>query len=177
MKKILKNSIMPVAIAGLSLVVGASVECPPYDPENPDTWDKIYVPDPDDCSAFYECYLGAGFRAECPNGLLFCSELKVCTWADEFGYTCSCGDDFGNGSGAGGSEARYAKTFLDCSVEASVDGNGYIHLFGRRINVGTGHVGGIYRKTYYGVSIDCPAGKTHYDCDVYTCAQFWAQCQ
>ena len=40
----------------------------------------ILLPDPDDCGSYFECHNGIAVPKECPDGLLYCSELQYCTW-------------------------------------------------------------------------------------------------
>lgn len=38
------------------------------------------IPNPDDCSSFYECYRGRAYVMNCPEHLLFNKEKKYCDW-------------------------------------------------------------------------------------------------
>ncbi len=40
-------------------------------------------PDPDDCTAFYNCRDGLSNRYNCAPGLAYDSKARVCTWADK----------------------------------------------------------------------------------------------
>ncbi|GLV44879.1 Mucin 68D [Carabus blaptoides fortunei] len=41
------------------------------------------IPNPDDCSSFYECYNGRPFIMHCPENLLFNKEKKYCDWPQD----------------------------------------------------------------------------------------------
>jgi len=41
-----------------------------------------YYRDPEDCSAFYQCWSGLTYYTECPSGLFFNEELIICDWPD-----------------------------------------------------------------------------------------------
>lgn len=46
-----------------------------------DKQDGDLIPDPEDCSSFYTCYLGnIVTRRKCTNDLYFDANLKVCNW-------------------------------------------------------------------------------------------------
>ncbi|CAF0939536.1 unnamed protein product [Brachionus calyciflorus] len=38
---------------------------------------------PNDCGKFYRCGSGILYTEQCPSGLLFDANLKICNWADE----------------------------------------------------------------------------------------------
>ncbi|MDR1719984.1 MAG: carbohydrate-binding module family 14 protein [Dysgonamonadaceae bacterium] len=106
MKEILKNSIMLVAIAGLSLVMEGSF--PPECPKD-DNGFTIYIPDPDCCSQYYVCSNGTAVRKKCPKGLVWDDFTECCTFPDcVFGSYCTdfdCDeDDYGDEISSGGPE-------------------------------------------------------------------------
>lgn len=70
-------------------------------------------------------------------------------------------------------EAIYNKNKGDCEKEFTVDGDGYIEIFGKRMKVAGAGVGGTYHSKYTDVQIDCPKGTEYYECKECSCANFW----
>ncbi len=98
----MKKLFMLVAVLAVSGVVFSS-----WGPDCPTQtgWAPIYLPNPDDCSTFYECSNGEAVLQECPEGLLYCSELQLCAWDWDFScsFDCTSGDgDTGGGGNTGG---------------------------------------------------------------------------
>ena len=49
-----------------------------------------YIPNHDDCSAYYECDNGVPAPMYCPDGPNFCSETQTCVWVWEPGSIYDC---------------------------------------------------------------------------------------
>ncbi|GFG36083.1 hypothetical protein Cfor_03658 [Coptotermes formosanus] len=62
------------------------------DPVCPEHSDKnlTLIPNPNNCSAYYECDNGVPVPMGCPDGLYFCNESQICTWVWEPGCTFDC---------------------------------------------------------------------------------------
>ena len=60
--------------------ISADENCP-----LPETNYPIYLSDPSDCSAFYQCLHGVSSRLRCANGLTFNAELSVCENSEQDG--------------------------------------------------------------------------------------------
>jgi hypothetical protein len=111
MKKIFLNLVMFVAIAGLSLSLVSWDQCPPYLGDGTIT----LLPNPDDCSTFYECDWGIPILIDCPDDLYFCDEMKLCTWDWEANCTFDCvfvddGDDSDDSDDSFGSNPHTPQT-------------------------------------------------------------------
>ena len=52
------------------------VECPDWN------GDVIFLPDPDDCSKYYQCTPSGPVPQQCSDGLLFDPTINVCNWPD-----------------------------------------------------------------------------------------------
>ena len=52
-----------------------AAECPP-----PPNHNITIIPNPNNCSSFFECDNGIAVEVGCPDGLYFCSEKGLCTW-------------------------------------------------------------------------------------------------
>ena len=52
------------------------IECPPWN------GDVIYIPDPDDCSKYYQCTPSRPEPHQCSDGLFFDPKINVCNWPD-----------------------------------------------------------------------------------------------
>ena len=50
----------------------------------------ILIPNPDDCSEFFECDHGIPVVMECPEGLYFCAEKDSCSWIWDPQCTFDC---------------------------------------------------------------------------------------
>ena len=93
------------------------------------------------------------------------------------GYTCIntmgsylCYSPDGEVTG-GGTEKGYKIHRNDCHFSETIDGEGYVKLFGIRKFVGFTATG-IYEETYRDVLTDCELNGS-FLCQPYTCAQFW----
>ncbi|XP_031367680.1 peritrophin-1-like, partial [Apis dorsata] len=62
-----------------AILVFVSAEIPTSCPEE-NGEDAILLPNPDDCSTFYECNEGKPFLMECSPGLEYNPELRVCDY-------------------------------------------------------------------------------------------------
>ena len=86
---------MLAVVAAAVLCVGTLVAVPMYESRNQPTtrwWPPvcppikgesqpvILIPNPDNCSEFWECDNGVPILIECPDGLYFCSEKASCSW-------------------------------------------------------------------------------------------------
>jgi hypothetical protein len=49
-----------------------------------------YLPNPDDCSKFYQCINGYPVPMDCAPGLYFCTEKEVCDWSWDTDCTYDC---------------------------------------------------------------------------------------
>jgi hypothetical protein len=74
-------------------------EAPTYGPTDGTTAETIchpedegvYVPNPADCNAYYECFNGETIPITCPDGLYFCPQKNTCAgwWDTECTYDCA----------------------------------------------------------------------------------------
>lgn len=108
---------------------------------------------------------------------LFISGLLVSSVINEFvsisGFTNLSSVEALAGDENDTSKPKFNKNEGDCTKSFSIDADGYITVFRKKIHVGG--VSGSYDYTYRNVKIDCPAGNTYYTCKECSCADFWAE--
>ena len=108
MKKLLFVNILGTVLVALIAVGGAYLKasqsnvvvCPPQ------SEDVILIPNPNNCSEFFECQNGVPVLMCCPDGLYFCDEKDTCAWIwdEECTFGCVVGrmQSACDGSGGGG---------------------------------------------------------------------------
>jgi valyl-tRNA synthetase len=76
-----KTNLVPAAE---KFVPAADPECPPQ------TENVTFIPNPNNCSEFFECDNGVPVLMSCPAGLYFCSKKEICDWIwdPECKYDC-----------------------------------------------------------------------------------------
>jgi hypothetical protein len=50
----------------------------------------LFVPNPDDCTKYYECSNGETIPFRCPDGLFFCPQSNTCDWLCDKECTYDC---------------------------------------------------------------------------------------
>ena len=129
----MKKLLMFAAIFAVSgaVFLSAVPDCPTNS-----GFETIYLPNPDDCSTFYECVYGAAVLRECPEDLVYCPELETCSWMwDKNCSPCGQGGTGGGGSGEGGWGGDIIEKLwpcynggrgaTGCSIDAGIDISGY----------------------------------------------------
>ncbi|MDR0334254.1 MAG: carbohydrate-binding module family 14 protein [Dysgonamonadaceae bacterium] len=56
----------------------------------PDNGELVLLPNPDDCSTFFECDNGVPVFMECPDGLYYCAEKMICDWMWDTDCSFNC---------------------------------------------------------------------------------------
>ncbi|MCL2561811.1 MAG: carbohydrate-binding module family 14 protein [Rikenellaceae bacterium] len=84
-------------------------DCPP----NPHG-EIVLIPNPEDCSTYFECIDGQPVLRDCPDNYYYCEEKQHCTWEWDTDCAFDCGFHGGarlcnrnNGSGPGTAWVRH----------------------------------------------------------------------
>jgi hypothetical protein len=88
MKNLLRNTILFVGCIAFCGIFSSAVPTCPDD----NNGSIILIPNPDDCTTYYECEGGHPVLRNCPAGLFFCKEINACTWPTE---ECGHGEEKG----------------------------------------------------------------------------------
>ena len=75
MKKLFKLVAVAIVAVTITTVSGSWTWCPTHPTPN-----IVFIPNPDDCSTFFQCDNGIAVEVGCPDGLYFCAEKYLCTW-------------------------------------------------------------------------------------------------
>ncbi|MCL2561809.1 MAG: carbohydrate-binding module family 14 protein [Rikenellaceae bacterium] len=61
-------------------------DCPPNS-----NGEIVLIPNPEDCSTYFECIDGQPVLRDCPDGLYYCEEKQHCTWEWDNDCAFDCG--------------------------------------------------------------------------------------
>lgn len=74
---------------GLVATIVAFLLAMPLTP-NAQSSKPYYLPYPQDCRVFFECYNGVAIMGVCPTGLFFCEQKVYCSWKVDPGCNYDC---------------------------------------------------------------------------------------
>ena len=88
-------AVMAVAVLHINAQM-AQLRMPVCPPQSGD--EVVLLPNPTNCSEFYECHGGVPVRRCCTDGLYYCPEKQICTWIwdEECSFDCITSYSSGN---------------------------------------------------------------------------------